>query len=233
MNLLKRSSIIIILISFFISGILVPQSVLARGNSMMFQGIDGTKQRSTNEIEIRVDNLRQLIPQVNARKNLTIEQKAQFVSEIQSEIDKLQELKNNILVEGDQDVLGINIMSVSDSYRFYALFRAKIRIIAASDLMDGLINKLENVSLFLHEQILKDNNSGSLDVVSTYNRLISKLDDARNQSKSAFSTVISLEPSEYPNNMPQLASAREMIKSGSNSIKAAQSDMRRIIKTLN
>src|SRR3989339_757212 len=110
------------------------------------------KKRADKEIDRRIKSLNNLVTKVGALKRLTADQKSLLRSQVESEIANLTALKTKIDGDTDASILKTDVQSVVKSYRVYALFLPKINILAASDQILNITDKLSSVSAKLEIQ---------------------------------------------------------------------------------
>ena len=196
--------------------------------------ISNLKTRANTEIDKRVSSLNELVTKINANKKLSSTQKSSFVSDIQNEIDALKTLKTKINADTDPDMLKTDVKSIVDSYRVYALYMPKIRILEGADIINVNVTNFNNLATKLNERITKAKTEGKkvTDLETIYTELTTKVTDATLQSTNAYNLVINLTPSGYPGNKTQLEQARTDIKNASTDLKTARADAKKIIDGL-
>jgi NADH dehydrogenase/NADH:ubiquinone oxidoreductase subunit G len=187
------------------------------------------------EIERRVTSLNNLITRIQSMKKITDSQKASFVTQIQTQITNLNNLKVKIDADTDLAVLKEDKQSILTEYRVYMLFIPKLRIIAAADrileISDDITSLLTKVQTVINtaQQNGRD--------VTTINSIISEIQtqitDAKTQAQNAIDTVSSLTPdlgdkNIVASNTSALKSAREMLRGAVQDINTARFDIQKI-----
>ena len=188
------------------------------------------KERADQEIDRRIAALNELITRISGMKKLSDANKSSFVNQVQSEITNLTNLKSKIDADTDPQTLKTDKQSIIQSYRIFALFIPKIRILAAADRMDVTADKLSDLAQKLQGRIAQAQSDGK-DVSSLQTALgnmQNKIADAKTQYQNAKNLVISLTPDGYPGNKTSLQSAQSMIKTGAQDLKSALQDARTI-----
>jgi hypothetical protein len=189
------------------------------------------RERATKEIERRITSLNGLIAKINAFKKLTESQKSAMVSQIQTEITNLTNLKAKILADVDDATLKTDVQSIVKGFRIYAFFVPKIHVLAAADALDNTAEKMSSLSGKLETRIAeakaKGLNTATLDILLT--NLKAKISDAKLQAQTTRDLVISLTPDGYPNNKTILQSARTKLVAGHKDLQLARQDAMNII----
>lgn len=239
-NLLKK---IAVTTSLLIALGLVASPVLAqtaspavsnRGQQVQTQRISNLKMRADKEIDRRVASLNSLISHINNIKKLTDNQKSTLLSDVQSEITNLTTLRSKTDTDSDLVTLKVDVKSIIDSYRVYALYIPMINLITVADRMSDTADKFNAIATKIQTRIQAAKTAGK-DVTALQASLTdmqSKITDARNQAQQIINTVTPLTPAGYPGNKTTLQSARTMLKTGQNDFKVAMQDARSIVSAL-
>lgn len=185
-----------------------------RGAEIQSTKMDILKNKANNEINRRIVSLKNLLEKIDKLKRLTISQKTDLKTQVQTEINNLNNLSTKISEDADLQAIRTDSKSIIDSYRIYALFMPKIQILIGSDSILNLVDRLTNVSNKLSEYIQKAKDEGkdasSLDTY--FNNMKNYLEDAKKNANDAQNLVLPLAPSGYPENKTSLGEARNMLK---------------------
>lgn len=198
--------------------------------------MDILKNKANNEINRRTVSLKNLLNKINQLKRLTSSQKAELTSQVQTEINNLNNLSTKISEDADLETIKTDSKSIIDSYRIYALFMPKIQILIGADSILNLVDKLTDVSNKLSEYIQKAQSEGKdVSSLNTYlTNIKNYIEDAKKQANNAQNLVLPLAPSGYPENKSSLENARSMLKTARQDlIKAHQAskDILQVIRT--
>lgn len=196
--------------------------------------ISNLQARANKEIDRRIDRLNKLITRINSIKRLTSDQKSSFVSQIQTEITNLKNLKTKIAGDTDLTTLKADVRSIVTSYRVYALFIPQISLLASADRTLDIVDKVSALAAKLQSRIQtaqnKGNNVSSLQ--SALSDMQSKISDAKKQATNAIDAVVPLTPSGYPGNKTTLQNARTMLKTAHTDLVMARQDAKTITQGL-
>jgi hypothetical protein len=175
-----------------------------------------------------------LITHISGIKKLTDAQKSSFTSQIQTEVSNLTTLKSKIDADTDIATLRIDVKSVIDSYRIYALYMPMINLIVAADRITDTAINFTAIATKIQTRLQQAQSAGK-DVTALQASLTdmqSKITDATNQAQQVISAVTPLTPAGYPGNRTTLQSARAMLKIGQSDLNTALQDARTIIQGL-
>jgi archaellum component FlaC len=193
------------------------------------------KERASQEIDRWVGALNKLIERINAFKHLTADQKTALTSQVQTEINNLNALKNKIAADTDLTTLKTDAQSIIKSYRIYALFIPKIHLLAVCDTaLDLLDTKIKDITARIQAKISEAKSSGK-DVAAaetSLNSLKTKISGLKTQLQSIQSSVMALTPEGYPGNKAGLETARQNLQSIHKDIQAIRQDIKNIIQGL-
>ena len=207
------------------------ESVNSEKNSLT--KISDIKSRADKEIDRRVTSMKDLINRINSIVKLTQSQKNDFVSTLQTNISSLSSLR--VKIDGDTDIatLRVDVKSVINQYRIFAVLEPQIMIMKTSDIIDNSIPKFTTFAAKLNTRIQSAQASGKnvSALVTAYTDVQSKISDASAQSKNAYALVVNLTPANYPVNTV-MQSARTDLKTGFADLKLARADIQTIIDGL-
>lgn len=164
------------------------------------------KTNAINEIDRRLSSLNNIITKIEGLGRLSSDQKNTLTTQVQNEINNLNNLKTEIQAETDPTALQTEKTSIIQSYRVYALFVPQVEIIAQAD-------KIMDIS---------DAMSGK----TTDTTLLGKISDAKNQAQNAINSVLPLTPDGYPGNRSTLISARDMLKTARTELNSVYSTLK-------
>ena len=191
-------------------------------------------QRADTEINRRLVALSNLVNKISLLKRVSDGQKAAFTSEIQSNITDLTSLKTKIDADTDIATLKLDVQSIVDNYRIFALYIPKIHLLSGADVAGEMAGSLGSLAIKLQNKITTDKDAGK-DVTKLQTLLTdmqNKIADASNQAANLTDQVVQLVPSGYPGNADSLASARDMLKTARTDLQTARQDAQEIITGL-
>ncbi len=121
---------------------------------------------------------------------------------------QFKEVARQTKIQNDTDAqtLTTDKQSIVKSYRVYALFMPKIRIIAHADRILEVANEMK--------------------AKTTSTDALSKIADAQTQAQNAINAVSPLTPDGYPGNKTTLDSARGMLRTALADLKTARQSMK-------
>lgn len=195
---------------------------------------DNLKQRADTEIQRRLDALNDLSIRINLFRRLSSAQKADFTTQIKTQIDSLTALKAKIDADSDLTTLKADVKSIITDYRIFAFFIKDINLLAASDRILALLDNMNAVYGKLQTRINQAQADGK--DVASLNTLLADMktqtDSATALVNDAVSELTGLTVQGYPANQTSLADARTKLKEAFKDIKAAYEDAKQIIQNL-
>ncbi len=150
------------------------------------------KTNAIKEIDRRLASLTNITTRINGITRITDAQKQSLLTQVQNEINNLNDLKTKIQAETDATALQAEKTSIVQSYRVYALFVPEIEIIAQADKIMDIADAMSSKT--------------------TDATLLSKIADAKSKAQNAIDLVLPLTPEGYPGNRSVLLSARDTLK---------------------
>ncbi len=193
------------------------------------------KTKAMQEIDRRITSLNELITRIQAMKRISDAQKSSLVSDAQSQINSLTTLKTKIQADTDPATIKTDRQSIYSQYRIYMLFMPKIRILAAADRMNEIVDVMSQTATNLETRINSAKTAGKnvANLETALADLKAKLTDAKTQYTNAQNTVTGLTPdnedsTKMQSNKTALENARAMIKTGSQDLKIGRTDIETI-----
>lgn len=193
--------------------------------------IERLQQKAGKEITRRIDSLNKNINKISEMKKLTENQKSSLINDIQSEISSLTELNKKIQSETDLETLLTDVKSIISSHRTYLLFLPKTQIIITANRFLNTADKLNELAAKLQTRINEAKSKGE-DTSSMQTTLVDmqgQITDAKTQANNAINSVFTLQPTDYPDNKPDLQKAREMLQTAHKDLINARQDAQKII----
>jgi len=184
------------------------------------------------QINNRLNSLNNIESKINNFKKLSNAQKAQYSTEITSDINALTALKSKCDSDTDITTLRSDYRSIFTAYRIYAVFDRQINRLALSDKISDVINAFNSTNIIakLQSRIVQAGNPSNLTALLA--DLQAKLQAAQSQVALAQSQVISLTPSDYNSNPNSVNvafdSSRVNFQTAQADLKAAMSDLLQI-----
>ena len=150
------------------------------------------KTNAQKEIGRRLDGLARISYKINNIKSLSGSQKQTLLQEVQDEVKKLTDLRDNIESETDANSLASEKKSISERYHIYALYIPKIEIMAHADRIIELAD--------------------AMTVNTTDQTLLEKIASSKINAQSAINLVMPLLPEQYPNFRNTLNASRDLLQ---------------------
>lgn len=189
----------------------------------------GQTERLTNlhsvcdtQVANRVDLLNRLLVRVNGLKRLSDNEKSQFSSEIQSNINSLNQIKAKCDADTTLATLRVDVRSIYTNLRIYAVFAPQVRLLVAADSLDYVDGLLASYSAKLQFRINQQGNPANL--TSLLNNMNAKIADATTQYANAENLILTLNPANYPSSNQVLQNARTDIRNGASDLRTAWQD---------
>jgi hypothetical protein len=198
------------------------------------QRIPSLKTRGNQEISRRINALESLLAKLDKIKKLSDQQKNDFLAQINLNINDLNTLKDKIDSDSDLTTLQSDVKSIVDSYRIYALFMPKIRLLSGANVASEIADTLTTLSNKLEQRISEANADGrdTTSLEQLINDMKIKIADANLQLENMEKSVIPLAPSDYPGNKNNLIDARKLLQSAHQDLVDARHDAESIVAGL-
>jgi hypothetical protein len=156
-----------------------------------------------------------------------------------NEINTLTSLKAKIDADTDVATLKVDIKSITDSYRVFALVLPQGRIAAAADREVELVSMMSTLGSKLQARVQAAQQGGTdvTAMTASVTDMAAKLKDAQTQAEAAVTASASLTPdggdaTKMKSNQTALAQARTDLKASQADIVAARKDVATIVKAL-
>lgn len=189
--------------------------------------------RAGKEVTRRLTALQELLTRINAAERLSATVKTSITTEIQKEIDALTAFQTK-LEAGTLTTLETDIQTIRNSYNTYGLLMQKVHIFVAAEKLLKTTDLMSTQASGLQAKITAAQQAGN--DVTELQKLLADMEgnitDAKTQAENAITTITPLTAAGYPGNKTQLQSAREMLRTGRQSLLAARGDANQIIRTL-
>ncbi len=198
-----------------------------------------TKARAKAELDRRIASLNKLATRLNDAKRVSADVKAQLTTDTNALITSLTSLNTRIQSETSTSSLRSEVQSITGSYRVYLLVIPKGHLLGAADGIKTAADLIMGVGIKLSEGITKAKAAGkdTAALETMHADLLAKSADAKVQADAAIALLKPLAPDEKNNvvleaNKKALMDARAKIKAGTDDIKTARDDARKILAAL-
>ncbi|MBC7836782.1 hypothetical protein H7X87_03330 [Acetobacteraceae bacterium] len=197
------------------------------------------KAKAGQEIERRTKALSDLKARVAGMNKVTGEFKTNLNTNIDTQIQALGALKTKIDADTEGEVLRADVVSVTQSYRIYALIIPQARIAAAADREAKIINMMATLGAKLQARIEAAQTAGAdITVISAV--LVdmgAKLQSAQVHAQAAVNGSATLTPdngdaAKMASNAAALKTAQAEIKAAHQDVLAARKNVDTIVKGL-
>lgn len=149
------------------------------------------KTKAVSEIVRRLAFLNQSIEKIQAMQKISSEQKDIFKTEVQSEIDFLNQLKDKINADTDKTVLFNDRKTLKDRYNIFAFLQSQIAVVSYADKILNIVDLM--------------------DAQTTDAMVKSKIASAQNKAQNAINSVVALKLENYPNNKNILQENKQLL----------------------
>lgn len=149
------------------------------------------KTKAVSEIVRRLAFLNQSIEKIQAMQKISSEQKDIFKTEVQSEIDFLNQLKDKINADTDKTVLFNDRKTLKDRYNIFAFLQSQIAVVSYADKILNIVDLM--------------------DAQTTDAMVKSKIVSAQNKAQNAINSVVALKLENYPNNKNILQENKQLL----------------------
>ncbi|HOS88126.1 MAG TPA: hypothetical protein PL093_01015 [Candidatus Pacearchaeota archaeon] len=149
------------------------------------------KTKAVSEIVRRLAFLNQSIEKIQAMQKISSEQKDIFKTEVQSEIDFLNQLKDKINADTDKTVLFNDRKTLKDRYNIFAFLQSQIAVVSYADKILNIVDLM--------------------DAQTTDAMVKSKIASAQNKAQNAINSVVALKLENYPKNKNILQENKQLL----------------------
>lgn len=212
----------------------------AQGTSTVSKNVTQIKDRADRELNRRVDALNNLGNRIQNMKNISEDGKSTLISQLQNQVNALNNLKGQIDAEASTTALKAEVKSITDSYRIFALVIPQGTIYSAVDRITTIVTYMSLIGAKLQARINAISTSGAsvpIAITATMADYTTKLNDAQASTQTAFNEILNLVPDQgdqtvLQSNTAALKDARSKIKTAHEDIIAARKDINIIRKSL-
>jgi hypothetical protein len=196
------------------------------------QRMTNIKQRSSLEIDRRINSLNGLLTKFNNLKKLPEAEKTELNKSIQDYITELTNLKTKINADTDLVTLRIDAKTIFTDFRVYAVYMPKLAELAAVERMMAAADTLTEVANRLNTRLsqLQEQGQDVAGLQTLLGDMNSKITDAQTQYEAVETEITPLSPEGYPGNKVTLQSGRNKIRLATQDLKAARDDARKILE---
>ncbi len=190
--------------------------------------------RGDNEINRRLNSLKELSKKVNAAEKLSASDKSTLSSEVNDETSNLTSLKTKLDADTDESTAKTDTQSIITNYRVYALVLPKVNLVKSADDQLTAETKLTTLAAKLQSRLTAAQHDGKAvtSLQNTLTDLTNKTAAAQAISTSVRANVIGLQPSDYNNAHTVLNGDWKQLKTAQGDIQAAINDAQTIISGL-
>lgn len=191
------------------------------------------KTHGASEIDRRLDNLQKTFEKVTVSSQLSAGDKAAISGQLQTETSALITLKSRLSSETDLTAARQDIQSIIDEYKTYGLLYPRGRLMATTDRMLAVGNKLTQIRTDLQHKITaaKQNHKEVTKLQTALDDLRAKLADAEARYRPLPAKVLN-PPADYSAAYQVLAAQRDALKVARTDLKAAREDVQTILDEL-
>ncbi|MFA6601390.1 MAG: hypothetical protein WCT02_00805 [Candidatus Paceibacterota bacterium] len=189
-------------------------------------------------IDERIANLSKLSARVSEIKNVSDKEKAYIISNIQTLITNLSNLKAEIDSSTSSTTIKTDLEGITKNYRVYALVMPQLNILAAGDRIITISDMMTTVLTKLETRLTNASSTASVTTaIDTLNSLLPKIADAKVQANNAVKAVAVLVPDNgdkavMASNTATLKAARAQIKAGEKDLQDVRKGITTIFRSL-
>lgn len=149
------------------------------------------KTKAVSEIVRRLAFLNQSIEKIQAMQKISSEQKDIFKTEVQNEIDFLNQLKDKVNADTDKTVLFNDRKTIKDRYNIFAFLQSQIAVVSYAD---QILNIVDLMNAQTTDTMVK-----------------SKIAGAQNKAQNVINSAVALKLENYPNNKNILQENKQLL----------------------
>lgn len=219
-------------------GMMGSTSAQARSASTTAARMANMQSKSGKEIDQRIDSLNKLLTRVQSFNKVSDADKASIASSIQNVITTLTSLKTKIATDTSTSTISVDMKSITEANRVYALVIPKINVMAAADRVGTIYDMLSIIAGKIQVRLSQSTSTpDASSLQSDLSDMNAKLADAKTQAQNAINAVASLQPDNgdktvMQSNTTALKAGRTDIQNATKDLTAARKDAQTIIQAL-
>ena len=219
-------------------GMMGSTSAQARSASTTAARMANMQSKSGKEIDQRIDSLNKLLTRVQSFNKVSDADKASIASSIQNVITTLTSLKTKIATDTSTSTISVDMKSITEANRVYALVIPKINVMAAADRVGTIYDMLSIIAGKIQVRLSQSTSTpDASSLQSDLSDMNAKLADAKTQAQNAINAVASLQPdigdkTVMQSNTTALKAGRTDIQNATKDLTAARKDAQTIIQAL-
>ena len=195
---------------------------------------DSLKQACETAIDNRLSRITTLQNVLNGSQHVTSAHKSTLTSQLSAATSGLTGLKTKIDGDSDAATLRTDCRSIAEDYRIYVLVSPKVREVIVSDIETDIATRLDAIAAKIQSAIDKAKTNGK-DVTtaqSDLDAMKTQIAAAKTAIGSVASSVIDLQPSDWPGAHDAMVTGRQSLRTGRNDLRSARDDGRNAVQAL-
>jgi hypothetical protein len=212
-----------------------PTPDIDREQERISRRIESLKQRANTEINRGIINLNVLINRITINTELTNDQKSKLISNIQTQITKLNDLRTKIQNSNDLPTIEEDFDQIRDiERRTNRLYRTIINLLEdANDLLAD-IEELNQNLIKIDNAIIETGNRGvdTAGLQAIQGEIRKKINESISITNNAINSLLELQPDEEDNSEEVIDTARRELRNARRRLLDARRDTQSIINEL-
>jgi len=187
---------------------------------------DAAKQACDTAVNNRLSRITTLQGLTRNSQHVTADHSSTLLSQLASASNALSQLKAKIDADTDPSTLRTDCRSIVQDFRIYMLVSPKVREVLVADLETAIASRLSTIAGRIQTAI--DNAKAKGKNVATAQSDLDQMKTAITNAQSAIggvaSSVINLQPSDWPGAHDTLVNGRQSLRTGRDDMRSARND---------
>ena len=220
---MKRFVVVATAVALLVGGSSIAQAQV-RPSRTPGPAFESAKQACEKAIDNRMERLQTLRTLVSGSQHVTADHRTTLDTQMANAEQGLAALKSKIDGDTDPATLRTDCRSIVDDYRIYVLVSPKVREILVADWESDIATRLDGIATRIQAAIDKAKAKGKDETTAQtdLDQMKSKIADARAAIGGVASSVVNLQPSDWPGAHDTLATGRTSLRSGRDDLRGAR-----------
>jgi len=187
---------------------------------------DPAKQACDTAINNRLSRITTLQGLINNSQHVTPDHSSTLLSQLASASNGLSQLKAKIAGDTDPATLRTDCRNIFQDFRIYVLVSPKVREVLVSDWETNIASRLSTIAGKLQTAIdnAKAKGKNVTTAQSDLDQMKTQIANANTAIGGVASSVINLQPSDWPGAHDTLVSGRQSLRTGRDDLRTARND---------
>jgi hypothetical protein len=187
---------------------------------------NSAKQLCDTAVNNRLERITTLQGLINNSQHVTSDHRSTLLSQLASASNGLSQLKAKIDADTDPATLRTDCRDIFQDFRIYVLVSPKVREVLVSDWETDIASRLDTVAAKIQTAIdtAKAKGKNVTTAQSDLDQMKSAIANAKAAIGGVASSVINLQPSDWPGAHDTLVTGRQSLRTGRDDLRSARND---------